>query len=113
MNFSIDSFNYGYRDMSEIANNDFGQRFVNQRHKIKLLSGSLEFATQSEQETLDNMFINHGISQPLWVILDSNSNAIVDGQFKLSMYCYIDSISNWTSNGGKHYSASIQTSEVV
>jgi hypothetical protein len=113
LSLSIDSFGYGRQDLSKVKENDFGQRFIDKRNKVKLLDGGLEFATLTEQEILDDMFTVHGISEPLWIIIDPNSDAINDGQFKLAMYGYMDKMPKWDANGGKQYSTSIKMSEVI
>ena len=113
ISLSIDSFGYGHKDLSQVRNNEYGQRFINKRNKTKEIKGQLDFATQSETDTLDDMFLTHGLSTPLWVILDTNSDALIDGDFKLSMYGYMDSMPKWSANGGKQYSAPITMSEVI
>lgn len=113
ISFSLDSFGYGHNDLSNVENNDYGQRFIDKRNKVKLLNGSLDFASLTETETLDDMFLQHGISEPLWVILDPDSEAMNDGQFRLSLYAYMDKMPKWTAQGGKHYSAAMKLSEVI
>lgn len=113
MSLSIDSFGFGYKDLSTSKNNEYGQRFINKRNKIKMLSGSFDFATLTEQETLDDMFNLHGTSEPLWIILDENSDAINEGQYKLAMYGYMDDMPKWSANGGQQYSSGINMSEVI
>lgn len=113
ISFSLDSFRYGYEDLSRAENNDYGQRFIDKRNKVKSLRGTLDFATLSETETLDDMFIRHGISEPLWIILDPNSDAMNGGQFRLAMYAYMDDMPEWNAHGGKQYSASMKLSEVI
>ena len=113
LSLSIDSFEYGYKDLSKAENNEYGQRFVNRRNKIKMLKGGFDFTTKSEQEILDDMFLRHGISLPLWIILDPNSDAINDGKYKLSMYAYVDVMPDWKAAGGQQYNSTIELSEVV
>ncbi len=113
MSLSIDSFKYGRKDQSKVKSNDFGQKFITTRNKIKMLSGSFEFATLTEHETLDDMFTRHGVSLPLWIILDPNSDAMNDGQFKLGMYGYMDDMPDWGASGGQQYNAPIKMSEVI
>ncbi len=113
ISFSLDSFRYGYKDLSQTENNDYGQRFIDKRNKVKMLSGSLDFASLDETQTLDDMFLRHGISEPLWVILDPNSDAMTDGQFRLAMYGYMDDMPDWSAQGGKQYSAQMKMSEVI
>lgn len=113
MSFSISSFKYGRRDQSQVKENDYGQRFITTRNKVKMLSGNFEFATLSEQETLDDMFTQHGRSLPIWIILDPNSDAMNDGKFKLGMYGYMDEMPSWDAVGGKQYNSDMKMSEVI
>lgn len=113
ISFTLDSFRYGYRDLSNVQNNDYGQRFIDKRNKVKRLQGTLDFATLSETETLDDMFLRHGISEPIWIVLDPNSDAMNDGEFRLAMYAYMDDMPEWGAQGGKQYSADMKLSEVI
>lgn len=106
-NLSIGSFQYGQDDKSEVSQNDYGQKFINKRNKIKSLSGAIEFATKDEHEILDNMFIRHGKSIPLWMIVDKDGQAMNDGEYKLTIYGYLTERPNWSASGGRTYNTSV------
>jgi len=110
---SIGTFNYGFSDNSSIRTNRYGQKFIDERNKTKLISGTIEFANTTEQETLDDIYIQHGITQPIWLILDVNSDAINDGKFRLTMYSYFDSIPQWTASGGQTYNTNLDFRQVI
>lgn len=110
-NLSIDSFRYGRRDNSITSANSYDQLFVDKRNSTKFVSGSLQFCTKTEQETLDEIFNRHQRSVPLWMIIDRNSQAINDGQFKLTTYGYLQDVPLWSANGGQHYSANIRINQ--
>lgn len=110
-NLSISSFNYGQDDKSDVDENDYGQRFINKRNKIKYISGDINFATKDEQEILDNMFTRHGVSEPLWMIVDQNGEAMNDGIFKLAIYGYLPTRPNWSASGGRTYNASVRVDQ--
>lgn len=112
-NISLESFNYGYEDQSQVRSNRYGQKFIDELPMIKTLSGSIEFCTKDEQETLDNMFIEHGKHQPLWIIIDKDGVGMNDGEAKLTLYGYLDSMPVWSANGGQHYSTSLKVEEVI
>lgn len=107
-NLSIGSFSYGQDDKSDVKENDYGQKFVNKRNKIKYLSGDIDFASKKEQEILDNMFTRHGKSEPLWMIVDQNGEAMNDGVYKLTIYGYLPNRPNWSASGGQTYNSSIR-----
>lgn len=113
LSLSIDSFGYGHRDRSQSRENEYGQKFINKRNKTKLIRGNFEFATKDEHETLDDIFNAHGTSEPLWVIVDPNSDAMNDGQYKLAMYGYLDAVPEWSNSGGQQWNAPMAMSEVI
>ena len=90
-NLSISSFKYGQRDKSRVSENNYGQKFIDKRNKIKTLGGAIEFCIKSEQEILDDMFTKHGKSEPLWMIVDKDGEGINRGEYKLTIYGYLDS----------------------
>jgi hypothetical protein len=112
-NISIGSFSYSYEDRSEIRQNRYGQKFIDELPMIKSLGGSIEFCTKDEQETLDDMFARHGKHEPLWMIIDKDSEAFNDGATKLSIYGYLDKVPSWSAAGGRTYTTSLSMDEVV
>lgn len=110
---SIGSFKYGNDDRSRVRDNDFGQRFIDVRNKTRFLSGSIEYCTKDETETLDDLFLFHGKTKPLWVFLDPTNTAMNDAEFRLSLYGYLDSIPEWSAAGGQTYTAPLKINEVV
>ena len=110
---SISSFRYAYQDRSRISSNRYGQKFIDELPLTKQISGRIEFATKSEQETIDDLFIRHGRHEPIWVIVDPDSDGMNDGQYKLAMYSYFESQPSWSANGGQTYSTDMDFREVV
>ena len=110
---SIGSFSYGYKDNSSIRSNKFGQKFIDERNLQKRLGGQIQYCTKEEQEELDNMFRRHGKHEPLWMILDSESSAINDGKYKLTIYGYITQDPSWSADGGQLYSTRISVEEAI
>ena len=110
---SIGSFTYGNDDKSTVRKNQYGQRFVDLRNKVKTLAGSIEFCTQSETETLDDLWQVHGVNKPLWVVVDKDSQAMTDGEFRLSMYGYLTKLPSWRANGGQLYTTSLKMEQAI
>ena len=111
--YSIDSFRYRNNDGSKVKINEFGQKFIDVFPFRKRIVGTIRFANKTEQEQLDDMFLTHGRNSPFWVIVDPNSDAMNDGQFKLAMYGYMPKMPSWNSVGGQLYNASIEMDQVV
>jgi hypothetical protein len=110
---SISSFSYSYKDNSSVANNDYGQKFINVRNNVKVLAGSIDYCNRDEQELLDNMLIRHQIHLPIWMIVDKESSAIVDGNYKLSVYGYVTNAPKWGAAGGKHFNTDISIQQAI
>lgn len=111
--YSINSFRYGYQDKSTTRTNEYGQAFINSRNLQKSLSGQIQFATQSETETLDDMFRELGTSRPFWTVVDESSTALSDGKFRFLMYGYLTAVPEWNATGGRTFNASLKTREAI
>lgn len=107
-NISIASFGYGFSDKSTKSSNKYGQQFIDARNKIKTLSGEIQYCIKSEQEELDDMFLRHGMSVPLWLIIDKDSSGMNDGQYKLTSYGYFEKMPTWSASGGQTYNTKIK-----
>lgn len=110
---SIGSFAYGHKDRSTVEENEYGQKFIDKRNLVQTLGGSIEYCTKDETQDLDDMYKFHGISRPLWIILDKNSEAMNDGEFRLTMYGYLTGEFNWKANGGQLYTSSISMVQAI
>lgn len=110
---SIGSFRYGTKDKGNTSTNDYGQKFVNKRNKVKYISGDVEFCNKEEFDLLDNMYIRHQRTMPLWMIVDQNSEGMNEGQYKLSIYGYMEGSPDWSAFGGQHYSSHIRIDQAV
>lgn len=110
---SIGSFKYAYKDGSVISQNKYGQKFINKINTVKMLGGDIEFCTKDEQEDIDDMFIEHGRSLPLWMIIDQDSEAMNDGNFKLTIYGYSETDLAWSAAGGQLYTTSVNIRQGV
>lgn len=111
--FSVSSFKYAYNDRSTIKENKYGQRFIDEYNSTKILAGTIEFCTKDEQEELDDMFIYHGQNKPVWLILDSNSDAFNEGKFKLTIYGYFNNEISWSAAGGQLYNISVEVRQTI
>ena len=110
---SIGSFKYSYQDRTRVSSNRYGQKFIDELPLQKAIGGRIEFATKDEQEIIDDLYIRHGIHEPIWVIVDPNSDGMNEGQFKLAMYSYFESQPSWSASGGQTYSTEMNFKQVV
>lgn len=110
---SVPSFRYRHKDLSTFRRNEYFQKFINQRNKIKTLGGSIQHCTLTEQELLDDMFILHGKSTPLWMIVDPDSDAMNEGRAKLALYGYFNITPRWKASGAQLWSANLLLEQVV
>lgn len=110
---SVSTFRYRYDDLSEVKRNKYGQRFIDQRNLRKSISGTIEYCTTSEQETLDDLFLAHGRHTPIWVMIDTDNVAMTDSEYRLSMYAYFVEMPSWRATGGQTYSAPVRFEEAI
>ena len=110
-NLSLDSFRYGYRDNSTTSNNKYDQLFIDKRNSTKFVGGSLQFCTKSEHQILDEMFRRHQRSKSIWMIVDKDGAGMNEGEYKLTVYGYLQDVPVWEANGGYHYSANIRVNQ--
>lgn len=111
--YDITSFRYRHDDGSKIRKNDFGQKFIDVFPFRKRIVGTIRYCNKTEQEQLDTMFLRHGRNRPLWVVVDKDSEAMNDGEFKLSMYGYMNKMPSWNAVGGRLYNAGIELDQVI
>jgi len=111
--FSISSFRYRNDDRSETQFNDYGQQFSNILNYRKRLVGTIEYCTKSEVETLDELFLAHGRHDPLWVIIDPDSDAMNNGNYKLTMYGYMEKMPSFNAVGGQLFNTSMELNQVI
>lgn len=111
--FSIRSFRYRHNDLSQTRTSDYGQQFTNILPFQKRLVGTIEYCTKAEMDELDDMYLRHGRHKPLWIILDPNSDAMIDGAYRLAQYSYMEKMPSWNAVGGQLYNTSLELNQVV
>lgn len=110
---SVPSFRYRHIDLSTFRRNEYGQKFINVRNKIKAIGGTLQHCTLTEHELIDDMYIEHGKSTPLWMIVDPDSDAMNDGRSKLALYGYFNRTPRWTATGAQLWTSNLLMEQVV
>jgi hypothetical protein len=109
----ISSFNYSYKDNSSVSNNDYGQKFINIRNNIKVLGGGIDHCNRLEHEVIDDMLIRHQTHVPIWMIVDKDSEAMSEGNYKLAIYGYLTTLPKWSASGGQHFNTDIAIQQAV
>jgi len=112
-NLDLSSFKYGYKDLSRVTRNLYGQKFVDERPMNKELSGSIKYCTKEEMDGLDDLFMRFGVHEPLFMVTDIGGASFIDSEYKGSIYGYLKSMPSWSADGGQLYSTSISFEEVV
>ena len=112
-NLSTGSFKYINRDPSKVSKNRYSQRFIDELPLVKMLSGALQYCTVEEQFELDELFIKHGIHEPLFMVVDQDGAGMTEGQYKLSIYGYITKTPQWSASGGQLWNTSIEVEEAI
>ena len=107
------SFQYNLSDNSSIANNRYGQSFIDQRNRVKFMSGDIDLCNKEEFELINDIWLYHGNFRPLWVIVDPLGTVANDSEFLFSMYCYIDQAIEWTTVGPSLFNTSLELRQVV
>jgi hypothetical protein len=110
---SVGSFNYSHRDNSRISSNDYGQKFIDVRNNVKVLSGNIDYCNRTEHELLDDMLVRHQQHLPIWMIVDKDSEAMASGNYKLAIYGYLSTMPKWGASGGQHFNTDISIQQVV
>lgn len=112
-NLSISSFSYMHEDRSRINENKYGTKFIDKLNKQKIVGGAIEHCTKAEMDLLDEMFIRHGVSEPLWMIPDKDGTSFIDSQYKLTVYGYLSSSPSWSASGGQTYSTDVEIVQAI
>lgn len=113
LNNGIDqnSFKYSLNDNSKITTNNYGQRYIDQYNKTKMLSGQIKFLNKSEFDTLNNLYIQHGRSNPIWMIVDPDGMMATDGEYLFSGYFFFEKDLEYQSSGPFLYNVNVLFSE--
>tara|TARA_Y100001936_G_C16091405_1_gene686520 strand:- start:3195 stop:3971 length:777 start_codon:yes stop_codon:yes gene_type:complete len=109
----LNSFKYSQVDNSKIKMNDYGQRFIDSFNKTKLLSGQIKFLNKQEFDTINNLYIQHGKSIPIWVIVDPDGVMASDGEYLFSGYFYFTKDLSYASAGPFLYNVELSFSEAT
>lgn len=110
---SVSSFRLSREDKSTTRENRYGQKFIDIRNNIKRVSGNIEVMTKAEMDIVDELYIYHGKNKPIWLVLDLNSDAMIDGKYKLSFYSYFSSDPSYRALGGQNYTVNVSMELVV
>ena len=111
--YSRDDFVRAIIRNDEILENQIGNRFVNVLNSRDEINGTYPLMEQSVFLEIESLFVNNGSYKPVWVMLDQENNLFSNGEFKLSMYSYLNNMFSHNLVGGNFYDVTIQLLEVV
>ncbi len=109
----LNSFKYTEVDNSQIKTNNYGHKFIDKYNKSKILSGQVKFLNKSEFDTLNNLYIQHGKSIPIWVIVDPDGVMATDGEYIFSGVFYFEKDLQYESSGPFLYNVNLLFSEAM
>jgi len=111
--FSSASFVYTNISNAKITKNRFGQKFIDRYNNINEIVGSIEFCNSAEFDAINDIYLQHGKTTPLWVIPDPTSVLATDGKFIFSGYYYFKNNSKWKSVTTGLFTTSITLTEAT
>jgi len=77
---SIDfGWSHSFNDLTKGSFNRYGQGFFDENLKQMDLSASFKYLNKTELATIQDMFLYHGISKPIWIVVDEDES-IVDAK---------------------------------
>ena len=109
----LNTFKYSQQDNTKITTNAYGQRFIDTYNKSKSMSGQIKFLNKQEFDTINSLYIQHGKSIPIWVIVDPDGVMASDGEYLFSGYFYFSKDLSYVSSGPFLYNVELILSEAT
>lgn len=107
----LTTFKYTDMDNSKTVTNRYGQRFIDQYNRIKSFEGQMKYVNGTEFNELNNLYIQHRRSIPIWVIIDPDGVMANDSQWIFSGYMYFDADLQWRLVAPSLYNVTLRFSE--
>lgn len=110
---SIDfGWDHSFDDLTKGTFNRYGQGFFDENLKQMDFSAKFKYLNKTELATIQDMFNYHGISKPIWVIVDENE-VIVDEQERFINQFYVKRLPSYNNSGFGLYDTSFNLIEVM
>lgn len=110
---SIDyGWDHSFDDLTKGTFNRYGQGFFDENIKQMDLSARFKFLDKTELATIQDMFLYHGISKPLWIIVDEDET-IVDNKERFINQFYLKRLPSYNNSGFGLYDTSFNLIEVT
>ena len=110
---SVSSFRYSNRDNSTTKTNQYGQEFTDKRNNQTEIRGTIQYCNDTEFQQIDDIVLRHLDKTPLWMIIDSTSNILSDGNYRFTGYFSLQNNPRWTATGYGLFNISLALREVV
>jgi hypothetical protein len=110
---SIDyGWDHSYDDLTKGSFNRYGQGFFDENIKQMDLTAKFKYLNKTELATIQDMFNYHGISKPLWVVIDENE-AIVDEKERFINQYTLKRLPSYNNSGFGLFDTSFTLVEVM
>ena len=110
---SIDyGWDHSFSDLTKGSFNRLGQGFFDENVKQMELSAKFNYLNVTEFETIQDMFSYHGISKPIWIVIDENENIVSDKERFINQFTLRRSPS-YNNSGYGLYGTSFNLIEVM
>ena len=111
--YSIEGFAKEIRRNDQISENTVGNRFVNILNARTYYTGLFPLLERDNFLILENIFLKHGSYEPIWIMLDQENKIFTNGEFKMSIYAYINNSFSHDLVGGGYFNLNLELLETV
>ena len=98
--FSQSTFTYTNVTNANSTLNKYGQRFTNKYNTLQTISGTIEFLSNTDKNTLEDIFRDIGTTKPFFFITDPDNNLGGDSKYRYSGYYYLQQVPTISSING-------------
>lgn len=78
-------------DKASISKNKYSHKFIDTYNKLKTMKGKIDLIDKDEYAILESIYNEHGISTPIWVVLDKDNVSLDYAEYIYSGYYFFKS----------------------
>jgi len=75
-------------DKAKVTTNAYSQAFIDTYNKIKKVTGNIDLINKDEYAICENIYNTHGISVPLWMVMDKDNVSLDNAEYIYSGYYF-------------------------